>query len=132
MAKKHCDVPQEEVSEERFWRKVARFAKRAGKEVLEKALILFYVSRSEHLPLRVKAMVFGALAYFVSTLDAIPDITPVVGFADDLGVLAAVIGVLARWISPDIQDKVDTKLREYFATEQREPSQAAKDKEFER
>ncbi len=33
-------------------------------------------------------VVTGAILYFVSPLDAIPDITPALGFMDDLGVLA--------------------------------------------
>lgn len=102
------------IEPKRFWTKLSRFAKRAGREVLEKALILFYVAQSEHIPRRVRVMIVGALGYFISTIDAIPDITPMIGFADDLGILVAVVGAIAAWINPSIQDKVDQKLKEYL------------------
>lgn len=102
------------VEPRRFWKKLSRFAQRAGREVLEKALILFYVSQSDHVPKRVKVMIVGALGYFISTIDAIPDITPMIGFADDLGILVAAVGAIAAWINPSIQAKVERKLKEYF------------------
>jgi uncharacterized membrane protein YkvA (DUF1232 family) len=42
----------------------------------------------------------GALAYFVLPIDAIPDILPVVGFADDAAVLTAAIKLVAGHITP--------------------------------
>jgi len=103
------------VTPKRFWRKLARFAAKAGQHVLEKALVLYYVSQSDHLPTRIKAIIFAGLGYFISTIDAIPDFTPLIGFTDDLGVLVAVVGIVASWISPDIQKKVDSKLSQYFS-----------------
>lgn len=37
-------------SEESFWDKVKKFAKAAGREVLEKALILYYVLKDPDTP----------------------------------------------------------------------------------
>ncbi len=38
-----------------------------------------------------KSVVAAALIYFVTPVDAIPDLSPFVGFLDDLGVIAAVV-----------------------------------------
>lgn len=38
-----------------------------------------------------KSVVAAALIYFVTPIDSIPDLTPFVGFLDDLGVIAAVV-----------------------------------------
>lgn len=108
------DLERNEVRDIRFWRKIGRFGKRAGREVLEKALMLFYVAKSDQVPKRLKAVVVGALAYFISTIDAIPDITPLLGFTDDLGILVAAAGAVAAWIDPEIQAKVEKKLQEFF------------------
>tara|TARA_Y100001956_G_scaffold81174_1_gene98042 strand:+ start:738 stop:989 length:252 start_codon:yes stop_codon:yes gene_type:complete len=62
-------------------------------------------------------MIVGALGYFITTLDAVPDIMPMVGFADDLGILMAIAGAVASWVSPDIQQKVDDKLAQLFSKE---------------
>jgi uncharacterized membrane protein YkvA (DUF1232 family) len=49
---------------------------------------------SGHLSKRDKALVIGALLYFINPLDVIPDITPFLGFTDDLGVIYLVYNYL--------------------------------------
>ena len=61
-----------------------------------------------------KATIIGALGYFISPIDAIPDITPVVGYADDLGALALAITAVAMFIDDDIKTKAREKLKEWF------------------
>lgn len=43
---------------------------------------------------RDKAIVIGALIYFISPIDAIPDMAPFLGFTDDLGVVYLVYNYL--------------------------------------
>lgn len=104
-------------SEERFWHKVVRYAKVAGKEVIEKALLLYYVAISEHTPLWAKALIWSALGYFINSFDAVPDFTPMVGFADDLGILALVIAAIAKYVSPQVKERADNKVKEWFGAE---------------
>jgi len=52
--------------------------------------------RYRHLPRRTLLAVVGGLVYFVSTLDLIPDIIPVLGFVDDIAVLAWVAHQVRR------------------------------------
>ena len=40
------------------------------------------------------AVIVGALAYFICPVDAIPDLTPIVGYADDAVVIAAAVASL--------------------------------------
>ncbi|MFQ8736539.1 MAG: YkvA family protein [Bilophila wadsworthia] len=40
-------------------------------------------------------VIYGALGYFISPIDVIPGFHPVVGFTDDIGVLAAAVVVAA-------------------------------------
>ena len=44
--------------------------------------------RAPKVPLRAKAVCMGALIYFISPIDLIPDHIPVVGYLDDLAVLS--------------------------------------------
>lgn len=105
---------ESDYTEKGFWKKVVDFAGKAGKEVIEKALILFYVAQSDKTPLWAKSIIFAALGYFINSLDAIPDITPMVGFADDLGVLAAALASIAAFIKPEIKQKAEDKLDDWF------------------
>jgi uncharacterized membrane protein YkvA (DUF1232 family) len=45
--------------------------------------------------LQVKAVLVGALAYFVLPFDAIPDALPLVGFTDDAAVLLTALRMVA-------------------------------------
>ena len=57
----------------------------------------------------------GALGYFISPFDAIPDMTPVIGYVDDLGVLTMALATVAAYISDDIKSKAKAKLAEWFS-----------------
>ncbi|MDZ7766940.1 MAG: YkvA family protein [Melioribacteraceae bacterium] len=43
-----------------------------------------------------KSIVVGALVYFITPIDAIPDIAPLIGYLDDLGVITAVLRYLGH------------------------------------
>jgi len=49
-------------------------------------------------PRKAKAVLFGALAYFVIPTDALPDVVAGLGFTDDATVLATAIGVVGAHI----------------------------------
>ena len=45
-----------------------------------------------------KLKIVGAIMYVITTIDAVPDVIPVLGFGDDIGVVAYVIGKLGKLI----------------------------------
>lgn len=97
-----------------FWTKVGRFALAAGREVIERALWLYYAAQRPETPPWAKAVVFGALAYFISPVDAIPDVVPVVGYSDDLATLAAAVTTIAAYIDDAVKAKAAERLRRWF------------------
>ena len=103
-----------EYSDEGFWNKVVSFAKAAGKEVIEKALWLYYAAQDPATPAWAKGVVYGALGYFILPVDAIPDLVPVVGYTDDLGVLAAATAAIATYITEDVKTKAAKKMKNWF------------------
>lgn len=105
---------ESDYSDGNFWDKVKDFAIKAGKEVIEKALQLYYAAQNPETPAWAKGVIYGALGYFISPIDAIPDITPVVGYADDLGVLVAAASTVAMYINQDVKDKAKSKLKDWF------------------
>ena len=46
-----------------------------------------------------KVKIAGEIIYVISTIDAVPDILPIIGFGDDIGVVAYVISKLGNLIS---------------------------------
>lgn len=82
-----------------FWRKLRRVAARLP--FAEDLVAAHYCAFDRQTPLRVKAAFVGALAYFVLPADLVPDVLPVIGYADDAAVLAAAIKLFASHIKPD-------------------------------
>lgn len=101
-------------TEDSFWDKLKNYAKSAGKEVVEKALLLYYAGKQESTPAWAKATIIGSLGYFIAPLDAIVDLTPAIGYADDLGVLALALATVATYINAEVRDKAALKIQDWF------------------
>ncbi|OEE57411.1 hypothetical protein A1OK_17450 [Enterovibrio norvegicus FF-454] len=104
----------DEYSEDSFWTKTRNFAQKAGYDVLEKALRLYYSATDDDTPKWAKTTMFAALGYFISPIDAIPDLTPAVGFSDDLGVLVAAAAAVVMHVKAEHGEKATEKLDSWF------------------
>lgn len=100
--------------EDSFWEKLGRFAARAGKEVVEKALVLYYCLQDPDTPAKARGVIVGALGYLIVPLDAIPDLTPGVGFVDDLGALTLALTIVLAHVKPVHREKASAKLKDWF------------------
>ena len=97
-------------SESSFWDKVKQFATKAGSKVIYAALKLYYTLQSTNTPAWAKAVILGALGYFIAPVDAIPDPIPAVGFADDLGVLVAALATVSLYIDDNVKQKAKEQM----------------------
>jgi uncharacterized membrane protein YkvA (DUF1232 family) len=88
---------------EGFWRKVRRHAGRVP--FLDQLLAAYYCSVDPKTPLQAKAVLMGALAYFVLPVDMVPDFLAWFGFSDDAAVLYAAIRSVAPHIRDDHRDR---------------------------
>lgn len=59
-------------------------------------------------------MIIGALIYFISPVDAIPDPLVAIGFTDDLGVLLAAIANVSLYISDETKEQAKQKMKDWF------------------
>jgi uncharacterized membrane protein YkvA (DUF1232 family) len=85
-----------------FWHKLRSIP--AQLPFAEDLLAAYYCAFDRNTPLKVKATLAAAIAYFVLPIDAIPDMLPVLGFTDDAAVLAAAIAMVAEHILPVHRD----------------------------
>lgn len=91
-----------------FWRKMGRHA---GKlPFAEDLLAAYYCAFDRQTPMHVRAVLLGALAYFVIPFDGVPDLLPMLGFADDAAMLAAAMKLVIDSISPDHREAARAKL----------------------
>lgn len=101
-------------SDNSFWEKLRDFAVQAGREVVEKALTLFYAAQRPETPLWAKTVIYSALAYFILPADAIPDFAPFAGYADDMGTLVAALGTVAMCITPEVKQAARQSVDDWF------------------
>jgi uncharacterized membrane protein YkvA (DUF1232 family) len=72
-----------------LWRKLRRFAGHVP--FAEDAAAAYYCAVDPATPRRVRAILIGALAYFVVPADLVPDFIAGLGFTDDATVMMAAI-----------------------------------------
>lgn len=101
-------------SETRFWNKMSRVCKRAGYELLEKALWLHFAARRPETPGWAKATAYGALAYFILPIDAIPDWLFGYGLTDDLGAMTLAVATISQYIDADVRRQTTALLDKWL------------------
>ena len=112
--KRPRDEFSKEYSERNFWNKLGGYSRVAGTEVVERALQLFYAAQDPGTPAWARGVIFASLGYFIAPLDAIPDLVPVAGYSDDLGVLALAVATVIFYITPEVKEKSRAKMRDWF------------------
>jgi len=105
---------QDHLKDADFWQKVGGVARVAGRQVLSPAMLLFYVLKRADTPAWAKAIVVGALVYFISPIDAIPDVIPVAGYTDDVGVMAGALATVAAFIDEAVKSQAARRLDEWL------------------
>ena len=84
--------------EENLWEKLERVGKKIS--FAKDILALVNYMRDPSVSWHRKAIVVAALVYFISPIDTIPDIAPLVGYLDDLGVITALLKFLGHELIP--------------------------------
>lgn len=117
-------------SEESLWKKIKNYSKSAGTTVVYGVLLLFYVMKDKDVAMRKKLSIAAALGYFILPTDAIFDLTPLIGYSDDLGVLLFALTQVSSSITPEIKEKARSKLAEWFGEISDEELQELENKIF--
>src|SRR6187401_2579681 len=85
-----------------FWRKLQGVA--AQIPFAEELLTAYYCAFDRQTPTHVRVALIGALLYFISPFDLIPDMLPIIGLGDDAAVLAGAIKLVWDQIKPEHRD----------------------------
>lgn len=101
-------------SEEGLWEKIKKFSKDAGAKVIYAVLLLFYAMKDKSVSIKTKLSIAAALGYFILPTDAIFDLTPLIGYSDDLGVLLFALSQISASITPEVKQKAKEKLKDWF------------------
>ncbi|WP_111495765.1 YkvA family protein [Marinobacter bohaiensis] len=111
-------------SDSDFQQTLRRRTAALGRRPIELGLTLFYTLRSPGTPTWCKAVISGSLGYFISLIDAVPDLTPVLGYTDDVSVMLAALAMLGVHVTPDIRRQARATTQRLFGDGDNAPSQA--------
>lgn len=81
-----------------------------GVRLIYSVLLMVYAYQSERTPVWARRIILGAMAYLLSPIDSIPDLTPFIGFTDDLGIISFGLVSIACYINNDVREKAKAKL----------------------
>ena len=94
--------------------KIKETAKKAGLKAIYMALLLYYALDSPTISIADKAIIYGALGYFICPIDLVPDILPFIGLTDDIAVLAWAFSRVKHNVNDMTREKAKTKLKIWF------------------
>ena len=115
-----CPVPadlnkyEKDFSFDGLMAKIKETAKKAGLKAIYMALLLYYALESPTISTLDKAIIYGALGYFICPIDVVPDILPFIGLADDIAVLAWAFSRVKHNVTDLTREKAKTKLKIWF------------------
>jgi len=101
-------------SESGFWEKLRLYAKKIGIQAVYASLLLYFAFKRKETPRWAKNIVIGVLGYLISPLDFLPDLTPFIGYTDDLGLLSFGLVTIAAYINQTVRTNARNKLKEWF------------------
>ena len=111
-----------------FLKKFGRLARMAGTRTAYMALLLYYAYERKETPKWAKRVVLGSLGYLLMPFDALPDLTPILGYTDDVAILAAGLTTVAAYINEEVRSNARRKLATWLPTANETELQEVDDK----
>lgn len=99
-----------------LWEKIKDSAKRLGRYTTQKALLMYYVLKSDQTPTAAKVIIYGALAYLVLPINLISAKRhPILGWADEVAAIALAYKKTKQYITPEMEQEAEATLVKWFS-----------------
>ncbi|WP_177164409.1 YkvA family protein [uncultured Fusobacterium sp.] len=105
---------KKEYNEKGFFDKLKKVLKVVGVKGVYMLLLLYNTLQRKDIPPKEKSIIIGALGYFILPLDALPDITPIVGYSDDIFALGMAILKVMPYIDDEMKEKSKEQIKKWF------------------
>ncbi|EOA8956811.1 YkvA family protein [Vibrio harveyi] len=103
------DQTMQAPDEKTFWRKMKNSVKKAGEEIAVMGIKSWLAMADSNTSVRHKAILGGALAYFVLPTDMVPDVLAGVGFTDDMAALTLAANSVGNAITDEHEEQAREK-----------------------
>lgn len=87
-----------------------------GQQTVYAILLMFYAYREKETPAWAKRIIVGTIGYVLTPFDAVPDLSPIVGYTDDLGVLSFGLVAIASHINDSVRINARRQMGSMFGT----------------
>lgn len=101
-------MANEEINDATFWKKVRDFGSKIP--FATDVVAMYYALRDDKTPMRHKAIITGALIYWLTPIDIVPDFIISAGQLDDLTVVAAALLKVRKSVTPEHMEKARNTL----------------------
>ncbi len=105
---------KKEYNEKSFFDKLKKVLKVVGVKGVYMLLLLYNTLQRKDIPPKEKSIIIGALGYFILPLDALPDITPIVGYSDDIFALGMAILKVMPYIDDEMKENSKEQIKKWF------------------
>lgn len=94
--------------------KIQKVFRVVGQKLVYSILLLFYAYKGGDTPGWAKNIIIGTLGYFIAPIDIIPDLSPLIGYTDDIGVLTFALVTIACYINEEVRANAVERLGKIF------------------
>ena len=94
--------------------KLPEYIKKIGLKTVYTVLLLYNAYKRTETPAWAKNIILGTIGDLISPIDGLPDLTPFLGFTDDIGVLSFGLVTIAGYINEDIKKSSKEQLNKWF------------------
>ncbi len=101
-------------TDEGLWSKLSAIASKLGGQVVYTIMLLYYSLQNPQLSNKDRAIIIGALGYFILPIDLVPDFIVGLGYTDDIATLTYAIRTIYVNITPEIKEKAQIAVLKYF------------------
>ncbi|CEQ18973.1 YkvA family protein [Paraclostridium sordellii] len=108
------DKYEKQHDENKFWIKIKKVGTNIGVKPMYLVFLLYHSLMSKSISITSKSPIAGALGYFLSFIDIIPDLTPVLGYCDDVSVIMGALGLIATQITEKIREDAKNSTKKIF------------------
>jgi uncharacterized membrane protein YkvA (DUF1232 family) len=107
-------MEQQEKLLTKVWRRITRQGNAIGQQTVYALMLMYYAFRRKGIPIYARSIIIGVFGYFLAVFDAIPDLTPLIGYTDDLGVLSFGLVTIAAYINDEVRIKARKAVKKVY------------------
>lgn len=85
-----------------------------GQGLAYSVFLMYYAWKNPETPAWAKRIILGSIAYLLAPIDSIPDLTPFIGFTDDLSILSVSLMAIGYYVNDEVKAKAKAAMNKHF------------------